>query len=355
MTGYLAPAMFLLAVAAWAALPFLPALIELYRRTDVDPLDVTQDYAGDTTIFARNFRKYIVDQLARPAPPSAGERRALLPDGTPVHIVTAESPYGADEPDRRRSERQPRVVVGLAPLHIPAAATVRGEVYAKEGLTGGAGAAFRALYSEGSVDLAAESVVLRWAHAEHQLHAHGGSQLYGRTTAGAEIRLEEGCRFERMEAPRIVFAGAAEQAAADPPTLSGDEPRQVVAPRRARGDLRLPPYALVEGDMVVVGTLDIGEKSIVRGSIKARFVTVGQGSQVTAGIIAEEDLYVGPRCSVGGPIVADRDAFIDTACTIGAVDAPTTITAASIYVSPGVVSHGAVWARQLGLVTRLEV
>lgn len=58
-------------------------------------------------------------------------------------------------------------------------------------------------------------------------------------------------------------------------------------------------------------------------------------------------------CTVKRPIVAERNIFIDTGATIGTANAPTIVTGSS-YVAPGVISHGTVGARRLGLVTRMD-
>ena len=71
-------------------------------------------------------------------------------------------------------------------------------------------------------------------------------------------------------------------------------------------------------------------------------------------LVAEQNLYVARECTVKGPVVVERDIFINTGATIGTADAPTTVTGSSIYVAHGVISHGTVWARRLGLVTRME-
>ena len=65
--------------------------------------------------------------------------------------------------------------------------------------------------ASGDVELGDRSIVLRWIHAEGALHANGGSQLFGRTTAEIELQVDEGCCFERLYAPRIVFGAEAEQ------------------------------------------------------------------------------------------------------------------------------------------------
>lgn len=91
-----------------------------------------------------------------------------------------------------------------------------------------------------------------------------------------------------------------------------------------------------------------------KSSDKARGATIGKGTHVRGALVAEQNLYVARGCTVKGPVLTERDIFIDTGATIGTADPPTTVTGSSIYVAPGVISHGTVWARRLGLVIRME-
>jgi hypothetical protein len=72
-------------VTVWAALPLLPAFVELYRRRDVVPLNVPPVHHRDLRHFAWVFREYVQGQLAlMNQAPAAGrqDRRARFFDGT---------------------------------------------------------------------------------------------------------------------------------------------------------------------------------------------------------------------------------------------------------------------------------
>lgn len=53
----------LAATAAWVLLPLIPALRELLRPTDAEPLNAVGHDAGDLTVFADGFRDYLARQL----------------------------------------------------------------------------------------------------------------------------------------------------------------------------------------------------------------------------------------------------------------------------------------------------
>ena len=95
-------------VAVWAALPLLPAFIELYRRRDVVPLNVPPAHHRDLRHFAWVFRDYVRGQLALMDPAPAAprqDRRLRFSDGTTVHIVNASTPYVTDLSNRRKAAK----------------------------------------------------------------------------------------------------------------------------------------------------------------------------------------------------------------------------------------------------------
>jgi predicted acyltransferase (DUF342 family) len=347
-------------VAVWAALPLLPAFIELYTRRDGVPLNVPPAHHRDLRYFAWVFRHYVRGQLALmdPAPATPRQdRRLQFSDGTTVHIVNASTPYVTDLSNRRKAAPRERVMVSTVPLVVPDGVKELGEVYATHELVGGSACVYRAVFCEGSVELGDRSVVLRWIHAGGALHAGGGSQLLGRTTAEVRLQVDEGCSFERLYAPRIQFGAQATPGASTLDVSAAGERQSFsvsdVPLQRVDGDYTIPANTRVEGDLVVHGNVTVGDDCVLLGSLKAkRLARIGRGTRVNGSIIAMGNLYVAPDCVVQGALVGESDIFIDERARIGSDARPTTVTAERIYVAPGVVSHGVVWARRQGFVAR---
>jgi predicted acyltransferase (DUF342 family) len=348
-------------VVIWTTLPLLPALLELYRGQDAAPLNVPPVRHRDLRHFAWTFRDYVRGQLAQMDPaPAAGQqdRRLKLPDGTEVHIVSAKTPYVPDLVNRRKSASRERVLVSHEQLAIPDGVKELGEIYATGTLVGGSDCVYRAVFCEGNVDLGDRSVVLRWIHAEGAMHARVGSQLVGRTTAEGSLQVDEGCYFERLSAPRIQFGAEAAPQAATPDVAMAAESQRLsasdLALQRVDGDYAIPARTRLAGDLIVHGNVTVGEDCVLLGSLKAKkLAEIGRGTQVNGSIIAVGNLYVAPDCVIQGAIIGESDIFIDQRARIGSTAAPTTVTAERIYVAPGVVAHGLIWARRQGIVARL--
>ena len=67
-------------------------------------------------------------------------------------------------------------------------------------------------------------MTLRWAHTAGSLLARPGCHLHGRASADGAIRLEVGCRFERLHAPTVAFAAPTTLARLALTSVSGEEP-----------------------------------------------------------------------------------------------------------------------------------
>jgi predicted acyltransferase (DUF342 family) len=347
-------------VTAWTALPLLPAFLELYRGQDDVPLNVPPAHHRDLRHFAWVFRDYVRGQIALmdlvPAD-SRKDRRLQFPDGTTVHIVNAITPYVTDIFNRRKAATRERVVVSMGPLVVPDDVKELGEVYATGEIAGGSACVYRALFCEGNAKLGNRSVVLRWIHAQGALRASADSQLWGRATATVSLHVDEGCSFERLYAPRIHFGAETEPVGSMPDALPPVEHQSFrasdVARQRVDGDYTIPAHTRVAGDLVVYGDVTVGDDCVLLGSLKARkLARIGRGTRVNGSIIAMGNLYVAPDCVVQGALVGESDIFIDERARIGSDASPTTVTAERIYVAPGVVSHGVVWARRQGVVAR---
>jgi predicted acyltransferase (DUF342 family) len=344
----------------WASLPLLPALIELYRRQDVVPLNVPPAHHRDLRHFAWVFRDYVRGQLGQmDSAPVGGrhDRRRRFPDGTTVHIVNATTPYVPDLSDRRRAAKRQRVMVSTEPLVVPDGVKELGEVYATGDLVGGSNCVYRAVFCEGNVELGDRSVVLRWIHAAGALHAGSGSQLLGRTTAEMMLHVDEGCYFERMLAPRILFGVAVEPGDSMPDRSTFEERQKPgaadVALQRVDGDYSIPAHTRVADDLIVHGNVTVGDHCLLLGSLKAgKLAQIGRGTRVIGSITAIGNLYLAPECVVQGALVGESDIFIDEGARIGSAAKLTTVTAERIYVAPSVVTHGLVWARRVGVVAR---
>jgi hypothetical protein len=343
----------------WAALPLLPSLIEARRRTDVKPLRVVRVSDVDIRHFATAFQSWVEGHLAgalAACRASGGPIQGELDDGIPyVVLPDGASPALTTPPTGPASCKA--VVLGCGNLTLPPRTLFPLEAYAAGDVEVGEQSVCRAVLAGGDLRLGRGCWSLRWLHARAALLARESCALHGRASADGSMRLEEGCRFERLHAPTVAFGEPVPPTtpapklepytASDVPGLVEDAAGRWLVQRR----LEIPARRLVKSDLVVTGDLRIGAGTRVAGSVKSHGdLTLAEGVVVDGSVVAGRDLSVGRGCDIRGPIVAERDGRFEAGTQLGSAQHPTTLSVRCLEIAAGCVAHGTVWAHGGGLV-----
>ena len=353
----LAFSVLLILATAWIVLPLVPALRELFRPTDVDPLTMVGRDNADISRFARNFREYLQGQLnaLEGEPDARGEQTGKLPDNTPFmrlarlpnEISRTSMPPGANG----------RLLVLDQSTVLDGGEQFRLEVWSREDFIGGPSATYRAILGEQNVELAEQSVVLRWVHSVGPLVVGPRSSVYGRTSSEKEVHLGPGVTFDRIGAPLIVVGTAAPRSL--PPSLGG---RKFQAPERSRRlgdhlrveqDLEVPADTVIEGNLVVAGRCWLGKGVRVNGSLKVhRELTMDDGVVVTGAVVSRKLIKVGRESWIRGPVISEEHLEVGSGSTIGTPDSPTTISARTIALASGISLSGQIMGEDGGQTTQ---
>jgi cytoskeletal protein CcmA (bactofilin family) len=353
----LAVLLFFAIVLGLAALPLLPGFVELRRRADTRPLRVVRASDVDIRYFARGFRAWVDAKLGEPlaAARASGEMvGGDLPDGTRFAAL----PTGG-VPALRRGAKGPavcrQVVAACGDLRLPPRALYEMEIFAEGTLEGGEGNVYRALLAGHDIHLERGSSTLRWLHAGGSVLAREECRLFGRASADEVLRLETGCRFERLHAPTVAFAAPGPPApqnghrqALEPGEVAGLD--EAAAGRwLVRGSLTVPAGRLVASDLIVTGSLRILTGARIAGSVKSHGdLVLEDRACVDGSVVTERDLRIGRSCRIGGPVAAEGDAFVGTGTRLGSAESPTTLSVRRLRIEAGAVAHGSVWAHAGG-------
>jgi cytoskeletal protein CcmA (bactofilin family) len=347
MSPYFATAVLIGFITVLLALPLTPGVLELYRKSDASPLVVVQQNAGDVRFFADGFRSYLnaIQPALHECLASGNDLTVTMPDGDTCIVLGAASSFATGT--RTCSE----VVVSGSDLELPPETTFLKDIYTAGHFSGGSNNQYRAILGDKDVHLSAGSTVMRWVHAVGDVAADSNCKLYGRVSAQRSIRLQAGCNFLRLNAPRI--ATGERDAEVHAATVLDD----TFAPSTERhlrdGDFAIPAGELFHGSLVVRGDLRIGAGAQIYGSVKCgRQLTVEEGVLVTGSLISAADMKVGPRGVIRGPVIAESSVYLTRGTQCGSGVCPTTVSAPEITVEEGVVVFGTVWAREHGRVVK---
>jgi hypothetical protein len=383
-------ALFFALTVALFALAFLPGLLEIRRRRDVQPLSVSADSRVDVRHLANGFRGLLPQRFApllrsaqETGKPLSGrlgnvEPFTIMPGGYAMTLA----------PQEESARRCDRILLSMADLHPMTAATYTRELYAAGAFMGAAKSRYRAVLAEGDVNLGPDSSVMRWIHAGRELHVGPRCHLHGRASADVALTVLGDCRFDRLNAPLIRFGEVLATAAPAPQGATAPSPQGDTAPHGAeptapgaalldasslrplhpqklrhladfsvgralvRGDLKIPPGSLVDFDLVVIGELVVGAGSLCRRSLKGRHnVVLEAGVQVEGSVVSERNLIVREGCVIHGPALAERHLKLARGCVVGTPQRPTTLRAETLEIQLGSVLHGSAWAGKGGVVT----
>lgn len=332
---------------AWFLLPLLPGLREVLRPTDIAPLKVVDRASGHVAHFARNFRRYLEQQVAGlPTEAQAGDFFGRLPDGTPFLRVHKQS--DAIEREARQGLQSQLVVIDT-PATLTGGETFLMELYVRASMVGGPGAVYRAVYAEHDLVLGDDSAVLRWAHACGRLTVGNRCTVRGRLSSDALVRLGGSVVFERVGAPVISVGEPADL----PPDLPSALPlcplpagaRTIGNFVRIQGDFTVPDGTRIAGHLVVAGRTRIGLGAIVEGSVKSYGdLVLAAESRIRGAAVTRASLSIGPAAWVEGPAIAEARLSLDRGAVIGGPDTPATASAPVIELAQGATVYGQISA-----------
>jgi predicted acyltransferase (DUF342 family) len=352
MTAVLATLVLCFAFFFLLTLPLAPACRELIYKTDGEPLKVIQQHAGDVRFFADGFRHYLtgiqanLDQSAH----LETDTSIVMPDGITCLVLArpdGQHDFGIDEKSTCSN-----VIASAGTLTLPHSTTFEKDIYARQILRGGNGDEFRAILGEHEVHLGESSTVNRWVHGVGEVSCERDCRLYGRISSESLIRLHIGCRFTRLNAPRIE-TGLAETE--DAPSEDAFSKHSAVLTERLLhdGDLSIAPGEVVDRHLVVRGELRVGAGAQLLGNVKAqKDVCLEAGVRAYGSMISAAVLRIGAECHVRGPLIAESLIAVGAGTRMGTPYAPTTVSAPRIEIAESAKVFGTLWAREQGQVVR---
>lgn len=353
---------FFIFLVALLCLPFIPAIIEIRKKTDAAPLKVVQEYDVDVHFFANTYRKYVKEHFSEflSDTDAANAVQGKLEDDTQYFIVNHNHEVPLTEEEKNAMTTH-SMLVSTDSLKLPGLMSYLTELYAADSIKGGKEDIYRALLAENNIDIAEESMLLRWMHAGQSIDVKPRSVLHGRVSADNTIHLSIDCHFERLYAPTIIFGNSIpqHQNLTDLNKLSPEDIAYEVDTGGERwlieSDVNIPDNSLIESNLIVVGKLKIGKGCRIMGSVKSRRnLYLGEGTEITGSLVSNKNIHCANNCSIAGPVISEKTIYLGANSVIGSEEKSTTISAEEIQVTTNTVAYGLIWARHKGIVKGAE-
>jgi predicted acyltransferase (DUF342 family) len=317
--------------AAGIALPMMPGFVELMKKNDAQALSIDQNYTRDPRYMGKSFRQKIKDVLAR----------ATL--NTPVPFLNRKNEYAVVVPSLTLSDGETlnHVVLSNGPVNAGKHTTLV-DMYAQSDVRIGSDSRFRTLAADGDVWLDARVSIARWIDCEKNVHVRDGCSLGHSTSAEGLVDLGHAVRFSRVCGHPIVVGNEAfasgDQPQTKPFAWSSHGHRELI-----RGGRVINARERVEGDIIATGDIQLGDGSVVTGSIKAHRIIVGANAIVEGNIVARSNVHVGVEAAVRGHVFSEGNIVLGREATVGAKGTQKTLYASGdIRIAEGARVYG--WA-----------
>lgn len=328
--------------SALMIIAFRPALQEWRHPTDLQPLPVLTDDAIDIDFFAERFRReamaFMDNRLAR---------------------NKNEFAFTAAEPGRTGWGTVAAPLISTQSISSDTPINCKFPIFVDGNVDATASNQLVALYALGAATLGPATDISEWAHAEETFFLGAASHASRRISSATAVELANECTFERISAPVIRF-GQRRRNELRPERGQLTEASFGTLPRAVqrtdqlvliRGDCTLPAESIYRESLIVTGKLSVGKGTRVIGNVKARKgIVIEPNALIGGALICESQIQIQENAMINGPVISESTITIENNVTIGEFGLPTTISAERIVVQSGVVTHGAVWARNVGLV-----
>ncbi len=339
---------------AWLVLPFIPALVELKRPRDVQPLSIASRYRFDrrntAEVVASEVYSFLQTLVAFPDRVLSKEnpgmdvsgRFRLIGDEDDFHAAAASSPEVCN------------IVISREIVDCRTPAVIKGPVYVGTSFHGAPASVYESVFGENDVYLGPGSRIRNSLYAKGFIVADKESALFGSIRSECQILVRDGCSFERLDAPSIVFGRSVRRnrsSNAHRPT--GPEAAPIIRGDRSyvEGNFVLSRNAIYEGNLVVHGRLLIGRGAHIRGNVKCRHdLTVEDDVMVVGHVFCGGDATVGRSVELRGVVNVEGRLNVSTGTRVGSWNCSASLVAETLIIEEGVHVTGTVWALRNGVV-----
>lgn len=297
----------LAALLAIVTIPFVPAVFEILRPRDDQPLALDRSYARDPFALAQEFRTKFQLLLAGP---TSAQTESFSKDVRLASVF------------RVANGGQERRAVFASTLIETGTEARLGDCYARRSVTLGPGSRARAVLTEGTLQLLHRCSIERWSHSTADTYADTACDLGRSATSEGMLRVGRGVRFERLHGnPVCAYADPSTSGpAADPLILTGED-----------------------GPLVTDGDCEIPAGTVIHGSIRSRAaVRVGSAAQVHGNVIASGEIVLEPYAIVLGHVSSPGDIKLGANSRVGSSLKAKTVYGNRVVLAAGVRVFGSI-------------
>ncbi|MFN3698693.1 MAG: hypothetical protein ACK4SU_00675 [Dictyoglomus sp.] len=287
--------------------PFLPGIIEYFKRKDDQPLEIKQDFTKNPAFFGESFNRILTQAiLERSKKVSKDTLEIILSSGKPESLKIVKDTIGGEQ-IKEIIFAEGEEVETDKPLESYKEVVVRGNFTVKHP------SLMRSLLVFGNLKVKDSLKVVRWIHVEGKAIIKAKSNL-GINLYAKKIHISAPCSFKRIFAQEIVIGEDVKEDNLE------DKAYYIKGTIRSKGALNIKTEdkkLVIEGnlisneDIVAEGGVWIkGDVFSHGGVIFLRGVLVGQKGKIKS-VIGKKKVKIGKNVKVYGYIHTEGEGIVD--------------------------------------------
>lgn len=313
--------------------PFLPAILEIIRKKDADPLFISSNYSKDPRYFGKSYKQILKRAIAGlPAAPQISE--VMLSKKESIQITQSIS-----IPD---SEKLANLLFVQGNLASGAGVHFQKEVYVAGDSDNGPYNIFRTLAAEGNVILGEATMFERWLDAEGDLEAGANCHLGVSAACGGRLRLGKGCSFRRLYGMPVATGKIRTPPDIDDPDEQPSGPSGPASSFIRKTAGWIEPESILYGDIIFLNDVRIGRHCVAHGSIKCYGdIRLEEHVTIHGNIFADGSIIIGRSAVIGGHIFSQNETIVSEDSVISRPDVIKSVLGKkSVRLSPNVTIYG---------------
>ncbi len=313
--------------------PFLPAILEMIRKKDADPLFISSNYSKDPRYFGKSY-KQIINRAIAGLPAASQLSDVMLSKKESIQITQSISIPGSQE--------YAHLLFVQGDLTSGAGVHFKKEVYVAGDSDTGPDNIFRVLAAEGNVTLGEATRFERWLDAEGDLAAGANCHLGISAACGGSLRLGKGCSFRRLYGMPVATGEIRRPPDIDSPDTQPAGPSGPASSLIRKTASRIEPESILYGNIVFLHDVHIGRHCVAHGSIKCYGdITLEEHVTIHGNIFADGSIIIGRGAVISGHIFSQNETLVSEDSVISRPEVIKSVLGKkSVRLSPNVTIYG---------------
>ncbi len=290
-------------------IPFLPGIIEYYRKTDADPLFVAIGYSKDPRYFSTSF-KHILANSIEGLKQGQSTVNVKLSKRETIEITADRIIPSGNEIDHLLYIKGDLTSGNHVKLMM--------DVFATGNVSLGTDNIVQVLAAEGNVNMAKGVSFKRWVDADGKLDISANCDLGISATSGNLLRIAGNCRFRRLYAMPIVSGIINEPLIGDYENIfPANKMIMDISFAREKKTI-IEANTEINQNMIFIKSVEIRNDCIFRGAIKSYgSFNILENVTICGNVFADGDIRLGNGTVVLGNIFSQGSIFLASGARVG--------------------------------------